>query len=313
MTYRQLGDSGLTVSTVGLGCNNFGRRLDQDATTAVVRQALESGVTLFDTADIYGVGASEELLGVALGSERENVVVATKFGMDMQGSNGPDWGVRGSRRYIRKAVEASLRRLGTDWIDLYQMHRPDPLTPIEETLAALGELVREGKVRYLGSSNFTGWQVIDADWTARAAGTERFVSAQNEYSLLEREVEEEVVPACEHVGVGLLPFFPLASGLLTGKYRRGEQAPEGTRLAGQEGRLAEADWDTLGRLEAYAAERGIRMIDVAIGGLAAQPGVASVIAGATKVEQVLDNVSAGSWEPSAEDLAALDEITMSGA
>ncbi|OFE16821.1 aldo/keto reductase [Humibacillus sp. DSM 29435] len=309
MTYRQLGDSGLTVSAVGLGCNNFGRRLDQDATTAVVHQALESGVTLFDTADIYGVGASEELLGVALGSERENVVVATKFGMDMQGSNGPDWGVRGSRRYIRKAVEASLRRLGTDWIDLYQMHRPDPLTPIEETLAALGELVREGKVRYLGSSNFTGWQVIDADWTARAAGTERFISAQNEYSLLERDVEEEVVPACEHVGVGLLPFFPLASGLLTGKYRRGEAAPEGTRLAGQDGRLAEADWDTLGRLEAYAAERGIRMIDVAIGGLAAQPGVASVIAGATKVEQVLDNVAAGSWEPSAEDLVALDEIT----
>ncbi len=309
MTYRQLGDSGLTVSAVGLGCNNFGRRLDQDATTAVVRQALESGVTLFDTADIYGVGASEELLGVALGSERENVVVATKFGMDMQGSNGPDWGVRGSRRYIRKAVEASLRRLGTDWIDLYQMHRPDPLTPIEETLAALGELVREGKVRYLGSSNFTGWQVVDADWTARAAGTERFISAQNEYSLLEREVEEEVVPACEHVGVGLLPFFPLASGLLTGKYRRGEPAPEGTRLAGQDGRLAEADWDTLGRLEAYAAERGIRMIDVAIGGLAAQPGVASVIAGATKVEQVRLNVDAGSWEPSAEDLVVLDEIT----
>ncbi|MEO6996468.1 MAG: aldo/keto reductase, partial [Terracoccus sp.] len=261
MTYRQLGDSGLTVSTVGLGCNNFGRRLDQDATTAVVRQALDSGVTLFDTADIYGIGASEELLGVALGADRENVVLATKFGMDMQGSNGPDWGVRGSRRYIRKAVEASLRRLGTDWIDLYQMHRPDPLTPIEETLAALAELVCEGKVRYLGSSNFTGWQVVDADWTARAAGTERFVSAQNEYSLLEREVEEEVVPACEHVGVGLLPFFPLASGLLTGKYRAGEAAPEGTRLAGQDSRLADADWDTIGRLEAYAAERGIRMID----------------------------------------------------
>lgn len=309
MTYRQLGDSGLTVSTVGLGCNNFGRRLDQDATTAVVRQALESGVTLFDTADIYGIGASEELLGVALGPDRENIVVATKFGMDMQGSNGPDWGVRGSRRYIRKAVEASLRRLGTDWIDLYQMHRPDPQTPIEETLAALAELVHEGKVRYLGSSNFTGWQVVDADWTARAASTERFVSAQNEYSLLEREVEEEVVPACEHVGVGLLPFFPLASGLLTGKYRAGEAAPEGTRLAGQDSRLADADWDTLGRLEAYAAERGIRMIDVAIGGLAAQPGVASVIAGATKVEQVLDNVAAGSWEPSADDLLALDEIT----
>ena len=228
MTYRQLGDSGLTVSTVGLGCNNFGRRLDQEGTTAVVSAAIDAGVTLFDTADIYGLGASEELLGAALGKQRENVVVATKFGMDMQGANGPDWGVRGSRRYIRTAVEASLRRLGTDWIDLYQLHRPDPQTPIGETLAALDELVREGKVRYIGSSNLTGWQVVDADWTARSAGTERFVSAQNEYSLLERDVEEELVPACEHVGVGLLPFFPLASGLLTGKYRRGEPAPEGT-------------------------------------------------------------------------------------
>jgi len=309
MTYRQLGDSGLTVSTVGLGCNNFGRRLDQDGTNAVVRQALESGITLFDTADIYGHGASEEMLGLALGSERENVVVATKFGMDMQGANGPDWGVRGSRRYIRKAVETSLRRLGTDWIDLYQLHRPDPQTPVDETLAALDELVREGKVRYLGSSNFTGWQVVDADWTARAAGTSRFVSAQNEYSLLERDVEEELVPACEHVGVGLLPFFPLASGLLTGKYHRGQAAPEGTRLAGMADRLASADWDTIERLEAYAAERGLRPIDVAIGGLAAQPAVASVIAGATRPEQVVENVQAGLWEPTAEDLAELDDTT----
>lgn len=309
MTYRQLGDSGLTVSTVGLGCNNFGRRLDQDGTNAVVRQALDSGITLFDTADIYGHGASEEMLGLALGSERENVVVATKFGMDMQGANGPDWGVRGSRRYIRKAVEASLRRLGTDWIDLYQLHRPDPQTPIDETLTALDELVREGKVRYLGSSNFTGWQVVDADWTARAAGTSRFVSAQNEYSLLERDVEDELVPACEHVGVGLLPFFPLASGLLTGKYRRGEPAPEGTRLSGMADRLAAADWDTIEQLEAYAAARGLRPIDVAIGGLAAQPAVASVIAGATRPEQVVENVQAGLWEPGAEDLAELDDIT----
>lgn len=310
MTYRQLGDSGLTVSTVGLGCNNFGRRLDQDGTNAVVRQALDSGITLFDTADIYGQGASEEMLGLALGSERENVVVATKFGMDMQGANGPDWGVRGSRRYIRKAVEASLRRLGTDWIDLYQLHRPDPQTPIEETLAALDELVREGKVRYLGSSNFTGWQVVDADWTARAAGTSRFISAQNEYSLLERDVEDELVPACEHVGVGLLPFFPLASGLLTGKYRRGEAAPAGTRLAGMADRLAAADWDTIERLEAYAAQRDLRPIDVAIGGLAAQPAVASVIAGATRAEQVVENVEAGLWEPRADDLAELDDITV---
>jgi len=310
MTYRQLGDSGLTVSTVGLGCNNFGRRLDQEGTNAVVRQALDSGITLFDTADIYGQGASEEMLGLALGSERENVVVATKFGMDMQGANGPDWGVRGSRRYIRKAVEASLRRLGTDWIDLYQLHRPDPQTPIEETLAALDELVREGKVRYVGSSNFTGWQVVDADWTARAAGTSRFISAQNEYSLLERDVEDELVPACEHVGVGLLPFFPLASGLLTGKYRRGEAAPAGTRLAGMADRLAAADWDTIERLEAYAAQRDLRPIDVAIGGLAAQPAVASVIAGATRAEQVVENVQAGLWEPSADDLAELDDITV---
>ncbi|RKT78698.1 aryl-alcohol dehydrogenase-like predicted oxidoreductase [Terracoccus luteus] len=309
MTHRQLGDSGLTVSAVGLGCNNFGRRLDQDATTAVVRAALDAGITLFDTADIYGMGASEEQLGVALGAERENVVVATKFGMDMQGANGPDWGSRGSRRYVRKAVEASLRRLGTDWIDLYQLHRPDPHTPVGETLAALDELVREGKVRYLGSSNFTAWQVVDADWVARSEGRERFVSAQNEYSLLERDVEDELVPACEHVGVGLLPYFPLASGLLTGKYRRDEKAPEGTRLASMDDRLAAADWDTVEALQAYADARDLRLVDVAIGGLAAQPAVASVIAGATSVEQVADNVRAGSWHPSPDDLAELDEIT----
>lgn len=309
MTYRQLGDSGLTVSTVGLGCNNFGRRLDLEGTTAVVRAALDAGVTLFDTADIYGQGASEELLGRALGTERDHVVVATKFGMDMHGANGPDWGVRGSRRYVRLAVEASLRRLGTDWIDLYQLHRPDPVTPIAETLAALTELVQEGKVRYVGSSNLAGWQVVDADWTARSEGLERFVSAQNEYSLLARGVEEDLVPACEHVGVGLLPYFPLASGLLTGKYRRGEAAPAGTRLESRREALEGADWDVIEGIEAYAAERGLRPVDVAIGGLAAQPAVASVIAGATRPEQVQDNVRAGSWEPTAEDLAELDDLT----
>ncbi|HET6666869.1 MAG TPA: aldo/keto reductase [Intrasporangium sp.] len=311
MTYRQLGDSGLTVSAVGLGCNNFGRRIDEESTTAVVRAAIDSGITLFDTADTYGYGASEELLGRALGAERENVVVATKFGNDMQGANGPDWGVRGSRRYIRRAVEASLRRLGTDWIDLYQYHRPDLVTPMEETLAALTELVQEGKVRYLGSSNLTGWQVVDADWVARSEGYERFVSAQNEYSLLERGAEDELVPACEHVGVGLLPYFPLASGLLTGKYRRGEAAPAGTRLHSRTEALETADWDTLEDVESYAAERGLRVIDVAIGGLAAQPAVASVIAGATSPEQIHDNVRAGLWEPTAEDLVELDEITAS--
>src|SRR4051794_6516036 len=241
MTYRQLGDSGLTVSTVGLGCNNFGRRLDQEGTTAVVRAAIDAGVTLFDTADIYALGASEELLGAALGKQRENVVIATKFGGDMRGANGPDWGVRGSRRYIRKAVEGSLRRLGTDWIDLYQLHHPDPVTPIDETLAALSELVAEGKVRYIGSSQFAGWQVADADWAARTAGNERFISAQNKYSLLDRVAEDELVPACEHLAIGILPYFPLESGLLTGKYKRGEVAPDGTRLAKMPDRLAAAD------------------------------------------------------------------------
>ncbi|NOL40843.1 aldo/keto reductase [Kribbella sandramycini] len=311
MEYRQLGDSGLTVSVVGLGCNNFGRRLDATATDAVVNAAVDAGITLFDTADIYRGehGASEELLGKALGARRDQVVVATKFGGDMQGDNGPDWGVRGSRRYIRRAVEASLRRLGTDWIDLYQLHFPDPVTPIEETLAALTELVAEGKVRYLGSSQFAGWQVVDADWAARTSGAAHFISAQNQYSLLERDVEDELVPACEHLGIGILPFFPLASGLLTGKYKRGQGAPEGTRLVNQPQRLEQADFDKIEALETFAAERELSMIDVAIGGLAAQPAVSSVIAGASTPEQIRQNVAAGQWEPTAADLAVLDELT----
>src|SRR4051795_12303832 len=207
MEYRQLGDSGLTVSVVGLGCNNFGRRLDAARTDAVVNAAVDAGITLFDTADIYRGehGYSEELLGKALGPRRDEVVIATKFGGDMKGDNGPDWGVRGSRRYIRKAVESSLRRLGTDWIDLYQLHMPDEHTPIEETLAALSELVAEGKVRYVGSSHLSGWQAIDADWTARTNGYEAFISAQNEYNWLDRSVEAELLPALEHTGQGLLP------------------------------------------------------------------------------------------------------------
>ncbi len=309
MTYRQLGQSGLTVSIVGVGCNAFGTRIDEDRTRSVVSAALDLGVTLFDTADVYGTGASEELLGRALGRHRDDVVIATKFGMDMQGVNGPDWGVRGSRRYVRKAVEASLRRLGTDWIDLYQLHEPDPATPIEETLAALHELVLEGKVRYVGSSNFSGWQVVDADWTARGNGLTPFVSAQNLYSLYDRGAEAELIPACEHVGVGLLPFFPLAYGLLTGKYRRGEAAPEGTRLAVQAHRLESADFDKVEALEAFAAERSISILDVAFGGLVAQPSIGSVIAGATSAEQVKANVDAGEWRPSDLDLAALDELT----
>ena len=314
MRYRQLGRSGLTVSVVGLGCNNIGRRLDLAATRAVVDAAIDVGVTLFDTADIYGTnrdGSSERLLGEALGSRRGDIVLATKFGSDMAGGNGVDWGVRGSRRYLRRAVESSLSRLGTDYIDLYQMHEPDRRTPIAETLSALDELVAEGKVRYIGCSNFAGWQVADADWTARSLGTERFISAQNNYNLLEREVEAELVPACERFGVGLLPFFPLANGLLTGKYRRGTPPAAGTRLVDKPDLLTDSSFDRVEALEKYAAERGIPVLDVAIGGLAAQPAVASVIAGATRPEQVRSNVAAGCWQPSAEDVAQLDAIVPS--
>ncbi|MBO4204717.1 aldo/keto reductase [Micromonospora echinofusca] len=313
MTYRRLGDSGLVVSVVGIGCNNFGRKLDRDGTRAVVDAALDVGINFFDTADIYGEpqGGSEEQLGAALKGRRDDVVLATKFGMDMSGMNGPDFGARGARRYIARAVEASLRRLGTDHIDLYQMHEPDPGTPIEETLRALDDLVTAGKVRYLGNSNFSGWQIADADWVARTAGTTPFISAQNHYSLVERSVEAEVVPACERFGLGLLPFFPLANGLLTGKYRRGEAPPAGSRLS-QGGRyaarLAAAPWDTIEAIGAYAAERGLTMLQVAIGGLAAQPAVTSVIAGATTPGQVRDNAAAGVWQPSDEDLAALRAI-----
>lgn len=310
MTYQQLGGSGLTVSTVGLGCNNFGARMADSDVPNVVSAAMDAGITLFDTADVYGnAGGSETLLGRALGSRRGEVIVATKFGGDMGGVNGPDWGVRGSRRYIRIAVESSLRRLGTDWIDLYQMHTPDENTPIEETLAALTELVVEGKVRYIGSSNFAGWQVVDADWSARSAGYEPFISAQNEYSWLERDAESELIPALEHTGQSLLPYFPLARGLLTGKYARGESAPTGSRLAEQTAPLAEADFDTIEALQTFAAERDLSMLHVAIGGLAAMPTVGSVISGATNVEQVEHNAAAGLWLPSAADLATLLDLT----
>jgi aryl-alcohol dehydrogenase-like predicted oxidoreductase len=307
MRVRRLGKSGLSVSVVGLGCNNFGRRIGLEETRAVVRAALDAGVTLFDTSDTYG--ESEDFLGEVLGRERADIVLATKFGMSMGGQLGPDWDARGSRRYIRKAVESSLRRLQTDWIDLYQFHQPDPATPIEETLAALHELVVEGKVRYVGCSNFAGWQVADADWVARSGGLTPFISAQNHYSLLERGVEAELVPACERFGLGVLPFFPLANGLLTGKYRRGEPAPEGTRLVERASWLTEERFDQVDALKGYAAERGVSLLDVAIGGLAAKPAVASVIAGATKPEQVVANVAAGAWVPSPEDLVALNALS----
>ena len=253
MTYQQLGLSGLTVSTVGLGCNNFGARMADEDVPAVVNAAIDAGITLFDTADVYGnAGGSEILLGEALGSRRGEVIIATKFGSDMRGANGPDWGARGSRRYIRIAVENSLRRLGTDWIDLYQLHEPDPNTPIEETLAALTEIVAEGKVRYIGSSNLAGWQVIDADWTSRTSGFEAFISAQNEYSWLNRSAETELVPALEHTGQSLLPYFPLASGLLTGKYHRGQPAPAGSRLARNQRSARQ------GELRSDRGHRGVR-------------------------------------------------------
>jgi aryl-alcohol dehydrogenase-like predicted oxidoreductase len=310
MRYRRLGDSGLAVSVVGLGCNNFGRRIDVTATQEVVDAALEAGITLFDTADSYGgrFGSSEELLGRALRGRRDEVIIATKFGHDMAGAYGPDWGARGSRRYVRRAAEGSLRRLGTEWIDLYQLHKPDPATPIAETLAALSDLIREGKVRYIGSSNLAAWQVVEAQWTAQTGQFERFISAQNHYNLLHREAEAELTPACLRSGVGILPYFPLANGLLTGKYRRGERPPDGSRLANAPAELIDARFDVIEALERYAEERGRSILDVAVGGLAAQPGVASVIAGATKPEQVHANAAAGLWTPTADDLAALDAI-----
>jgi aryl-alcohol dehydrogenase-like predicted oxidoreductase len=314
MTYRRLGNSGLAVSVVGIGCNNFGRRIDAAASKAVVDTAINGGITLFDTADVYGSppGTSEEYLGAALkaNGRRDDVIIATKFGSPMGGSNGPDWDARGSRRYIIRAVEASLRRLGTDYIDLYQIHQPDERTPIAETLSALDDLVRTGKVRYVGSSNFSGWQVADAAWTARTGHTTAFVSAQNEYSLLERRIEADLIPACQQYGVGLLPFFPLAMGLLTGKYRR-DNIPPGTRLSrdGFADYVAEAPWDSLEKLEAYGRERSVSMLDVAFGWLAAKPAVASVIAGATTPEQVRANAAAVAWTPTSEDVAELDAIT----
>ncbi|MCW2496252.1 aldo/keto reductase [Jatrophihabitans sp.] len=312
MEFRRLGNSGLVVSVVGLGTNNLGMKLDAEQSREVVHAALDEGITLFDTADSYG--ASEERLGELLEGHRDDIVLATKFGSDLRPrglSNGEDWGARGSRRYITRAVEASLRRLRTDWIDLYQLHRPDPLTPIEETLSALDDLVHAGKVRYLGSSNFTGWQVAEAEWVSRTRGLERFVSAQNEYSFLERDIEADLVPALEHYGIGLLPFFPLASGLLTGKYRRGEAPPAGSRIAawGRESALTDEAFDVIEGLEAFAHARGIDLLDVAIGGLAAQPAVSSVIAGATSRDQVAANVKAGNWHPELADIPELDALT----
>jgi len=302
MRTRMLGDGGPEVSVVGLGTNNFGRRCDLEQTRAVLDAALEAGVTLIDTADIYGDGSSEDYIGRVLEGRRDRVVLATKFGKPM--SEGPDV-PRGSPEYIRWAVEGSLRRLRTDVIDVYQMHDPDERTPIDETLGALDELVRAGKVRHVGSSNFNASQVEAADRVARERGTVRFVAAQNRYSLLERAAEEELLPTCERLGIGMLPFFPLASGLLTGKYRRGEVATEG-RLAGRA--IPAEQFDHVEALTRFAEERGVSLLDVAVGGLAAMPAIVSVIAGATTPEQVRANVKAGGWIPSESDLDALRKL-----
>jgi aryl-alcohol dehydrogenase-like predicted oxidoreductase len=306
---RRLGDSPLEVSLVGLGCNNFGRRLDLDGTRTVLDAALGAGITFLDTADIYGgAGESERLMGEALRGRREEYLIATKFGMEMKGADGVPAAARGSREYIRWAVEGSLGRLGIDRIDLYQYHEPDGQTPIAETLAALDELVGEGVVRAVGCSNFSAAELEEADRLARENGWARFVSVQNEYSLLQREIEAEVLPAAERLGISVLPFYPLASGLLTGKYRRGEAAPAGTRLAGREQVGSEAELEVVEAVRAFAERRGAEMIDVAIGALAARPAVASVIAGATRPEQIEANVRALRWQPSDEDLAELDRV-----
>jgi aryl-alcohol dehydrogenase-like predicted oxidoreductase len=305
---RRLGRSALEVSVVGLGCNNFGGRLDLDATAAVLGAALDAGVTLFDTADIYGgAGASEELMGRALEGRRGEYLIATKFGMDMSGAEGLPDAPRGSREYIRWAVEGSLRRLRVEQIDLYQYHQPDGITPIAETLEALDELVREGLVATIGCSNFSAAELEEAERVSSERGLARFETLQNEYSLLQREIEAEVAPACDRLEVSILPFFPLAKGLLTGKYSRGESGPEGTRLAGRTPG-SEAEFDIVEGLEGLAEQREIGLLDLAIAGLAAQPAVGSVIAGATKPEQVAANVAALRWHPGADDLAEIDRI-----
>jgi aryl-alcohol dehydrogenase-like predicted oxidoreductase len=313
--YRTLGNSGLIVSTIGLGCNNFGRAgtasETQAGTDAVIGAALDAGVTFFDTADIYGAerGLSETLMGNSLEGKRDQVVLATKFGMDMAGANGPDWGVRGSRRYIRLAVEASLRRLRTDWIDLYQLHTPDPITPIEETLATLDDLITEGKIRYIGHSNLAGWQIAEAEFTAELHGHPKFISSQNEYSLLVRGAETEVLPAVNAYGLGFLPFFPLYNGLFTGKFSR-EGGPGDSRIMMIRKHLVDnAPWDVIEKYQEFCDERGVTMLEATFAWLLAQPGLTSVIAGATKPEQIVQNAQAAtSWSATPQDIATITAL-----
>lgn len=310
MKINNLGKSGLRVSQVGLGCNNFGGRADFEASRAVIHKALEVGITFFDTADTYGNrGGSETIMGQVLGSERKNIVLASKFGWAMD-----DEGIKkgGSRRYIMAAVHDSLKRLQTDWLDLYQFHRPDPLTPVEETMRALNDLIRHGMVRYIGVSNMPAWQVVEAQWIARDLGLEGFVSCQDEYSLLARSPEKELVPAMQAHGLGLIPYSPLASGMLTGKYRPDHMPAEGRLTKYQSiasGVLTPRNWEIVQKLQAFCDERGHTLLELAFSWLAARPQVASVIGGATRPEQIEANVAAANWALTPEELAIVDSIT----
>ncbi|MGI9184795.1 MAG: aldo/keto reductase [Solirubrobacteraceae bacterium] len=304
LPHRPLGDSGLRASVVGLGCNNFGRRLDVAGTRRVVDAAIEQGITFFDTADIYGSGESETFLGEVLAGRRDQIVLATKFGMDM----GDDRGPRGSPDYVAQAVEASLRRLRTDVIDYYWYHQPDGVTPIAETLGALHELVAAGKVRAIGASNFSAAALEEADRVARDQGLTRFTAVQNEYSLLVRDAESDVLPACERLRIGFVPFFPLASGLLTGKYHRGRPGPSGARLSGRDEIASDRQFAQVESLQAYADARGVTLVDVAIGALLARDVVSSVIAGATKPEQIQANAAAALWTPTDDDRHELAQL-----
>jgi aryl-alcohol dehydrogenase-like predicted oxidoreductase len=311
MEIRNLGGSGLRVSAVGLGCNNFGARTDLETSRKVIHKAIDLGITLFDTADIYAdMGGSETVLGEVLGDRRKDIVLATKFSKPMS-TDGTKQGA--SRRYIMSAVEASLKRLKTDYIDLYQQHDYDPLTPIDETLRALDDLIRQGKVRYIGNSNFPAWRIAEAEHVARAMNVSHFISCQDEYSLVVRDIEKDLLPCAQEYKLGLLPFFPLASGLLTGKYRRGEAAPDDTRFNKiprlRDRYVTPRNEEIVANLQAFAQQRGHSMLELAFCWLAARPLVASVIAGATRVEQVEQNAKAITWRLSAEDIAEIDRIT----
>ena len=311
MEYRNLGTSGLRVSVIGLGCNNFGARLGVEETRAVVDRAIDKGITLFDTADMYGGrGGSEAQIGQVLGARRKDIVLASKFGMAMSDDGSK---IGASRRYIMAAVEESLTRLKTDWIDLYQLHQPDPLTPMEETLRALEDLVTQGKVRYIGCSNLSAWRMVESQWIASGGGLGRFVSCQDEYNILNRVIEADLIPAMEEYGCGLLPYFPLASGLLTGKYKR-DTMPAGARLTdaptfANRVYVTEENFDIVEKLDAFATQRGHSLLELAFSWTAARPTTASVIAGATKPEQIDANVLAANWAMTPEEIAEVDAIS----